>query len=49
MTQISFDIVILLASLTVISPMRLLWSAVSALAISGVLIAWHRPGRYTGF
>jgi uncharacterized membrane-anchored protein YitT (DUF2179 family) len=49
MTQISFDVVILLASLSVISPMRLAWSALSAVAISGILIAWHRPGRYTGF
>jgi uncharacterized membrane-anchored protein YitT (DUF2179 family) len=49
MTQIGFDVVILLASLSVISPVRLGWSALSAIAISGILIAWHRPGRYTGF
>ena len=48
-SQIGFDLVILLASLSVISPIYLLWSAASALAISGILIAWHRPGRYTGF
>lgn len=48
-SQISFDIVILLISLSVIAPSRLAWSAVSAAAISGVLVAWHRPGRYTGF
>lgn len=49
LSQIGFDLVILLASSSVISPIYLLWSAVSAAAISGVLIAWHRPGRYTGF
>jgi uncharacterized membrane-anchored protein YitT (DUF2179 family) len=49
LAQMGFDAVILLASLSVISPIYLAWSAVSALAISGILIAWHRPGRYTGF
>lgn len=49
LSQIGFDVVILLASLSVIAPSRLAWSAVSAIAISGILIAWHRPGRYTGF
>ncbi len=49
LAQIGFDVVILLASFSVISPMRLAWSALSAVAISGILIAWHRPGRYTGF
>lgn len=48
-TQIAMDVVILLASLSVIEPIRLAWSAVSAAAISGILVAWHRPGRYTGF
>lgn len=47
--QIAMDVVILLASLSVIEPVRLAWSAVSAAAISGILVAWHRPGRYTGF
>lgn len=49
LAQMAFDAVILLASLSVISSIYLVWSAVSALAISGILIAWHRPGRYTGF
>lgn len=49
LAQMAFDVVILLASLSVISPLYIAWSAVSALAISGILIAWHRPGRYTGF
>lgn len=49
MAQIAMDLVILAVSLSVISPSRLAWSALSAAAISGILIAWHRPGRYTGF
>lgn len=48
LTQIAMDCVILAISLVVISPAQLAWSALSAAAISGVLIAWHRPGRYTG-
>jgi uncharacterized membrane-anchored protein YitT (DUF2179 family) len=47
--QIGFDIVILAVSLSVIDGASLAWSALSAAAISGILIAWHRPGRYTGF
>jgi uncharacterized membrane-anchored protein YitT (DUF2179 family) len=48
LAQIGFDCVILAISLTVLDWTRLGWSALSAAAISGVLIAWHRPGRYTG-
>jgi uncharacterized membrane-anchored protein YitT (DUF2179 family) len=48
-TQIAFDTVILLVSLSVVPAINVMWSAVSALAISGILIAWHRPGRYTGY
>jgi len=49
LTQIALDVVILGVSLLVIDGRALLWSALSAAAISGILIAWHRPGRYTGF
>ncbi|AHE53914.1 YitT family protein [Sphingomonas sanxanigenens] len=48
-TQILFDAVILGASLTVLSPEAFIWSMLSAAAISGILMAWHRPGRYTGY
>ena len=48
-TQIMFDIVILGASLTILSPTAFVWSMLSAAAISGILIVWHRPGRYTGY
>lgn len=48
LSQIAIDCVILLISLSVLSGAQLGWSALSAAAISGVLIAWHRPGRYMG-
>lgn len=48
-TQIAIDAAILLVSLSIVPADRILWSALSAAAISGILIAWHRPGRYTGF
>lgn len=47
-TQIAIDVVILCASIPVIGPVQLAWSALSAAAISLILIAWHRPGRYIG-
>jgi len=45
-TQMAIDILILAAAVPVVSPARLGWSALSALAISLILIAWHRPDRY---
>jgi uncharacterized membrane-anchored protein YitT (DUF2179 family) len=47
-TQIAIDVVILAISFPVISHGQLAWSALSAAAISLILIAWHRPGRYIG-
>ena len=47
--QIGIDAAILLVSLSVVSGTAFAWSALSAAAISGILIAWHRPGRYTGY
>lgn len=47
-TQIAIDVVILALSVPVVSGAQLGWSAVSAAAISLILIAWHRPGRYIG-
>lgn len=48
-TQIAIDLLILAASFAVVAPTQVAWSALSAAAISGILIAWHRPGRYTGY
>ncbi len=48
-TQIAIDLAILAVSFAVVAPVQVAWSALSAAAISGILIAWHRPGRYTGY
>ena len=48
-TSLMGDAFILLASLPVLAPRQFLLSVLSAAAISGVLIAYHRPGRYTGY
>jgi uncharacterized membrane-anchored protein YitT (DUF2179 family) len=47
-TQMGCDILILLASLPVLSPERFGLSILSAAAINAVLIVNHRPGRYIG-
>ncbi|WP_267393193.1 MULTISPECIES: YitT family protein [unclassified Sphingomonas] len=47
-TQIVLDVLILAAAIPVVSGRQLAWSALSAVAISLILIAWHRPGRYIG-
>lgn len=47
-TQILIDSAILVVSTTVVAPERAAWSALSAIAMSGMVMAWHRPGRYVG-
>ncbi|WP_353190345.1 YitT family protein [Pandoraea pnomenusa] len=47
-SQVCIDATILLASLATIPAGRVAWSALSAVAMSGMVVAWHRPGRYTG-
>jgi uncharacterized membrane-anchored protein YitT (DUF2179 family) len=42
------DGAILLFALTIITPEQLAWSALSIIAINGILIAYHRPTRYIG-
>jgi len=46
-TQIVIDCAIMLAGLLFLSPQRVGWSAASAIAMSAMVIAWHRPGRYS--
>lgn len=48
-TQMASDVLILLASLPVLSADRFGLSIVSAAAINAVLIVNHRPGRYIGY
>lgn len=46
--QVTFDAVILGASAIFLPSDKALLSALSAVATSGVLMAFHRPGRYIG-
>ncbi|WP_342627747.1 YitT family protein [Nguyenibacter vanlangensis] len=48
-SQLAIDAGILALSLLVIDVRHVLLSAVSAVAISGVVATFHRPGRYTGY
>jgi uncharacterized membrane-anchored protein YitT (DUF2179 family) len=48
-TQLAIDCCIMVVALLAVPPVQVLLSAVSAAAMSGVLIAFHRPGRYTGY
>ncbi len=48
-TQVAIDVCILLVSMSVVSLDAVAWSALSAVAMSGVVMVWHRPGRYTGY
>jgi uncharacterized membrane-anchored protein YitT (DUF2179 family) len=48
-TQLAIDAGIMAAALLVVPPLQVLLSAISAAAMSGVLITFHRPGRYTGY
>jgi uncharacterized membrane-anchored protein YitT (DUF2179 family) len=48
-SQAAIDCVILLASCAIISLPLVGWSILSALALSGMVMAWHRPGRYAGY
>lgn len=48
-TQMAMDSCVMAASMLVVSWDRLGWSILSAVAINGIMIVWHRPGRYTGY
>ena len=45
-SQMAIDSVILLVSLLVVAPKLVGWSALSGVALSGMMMTWHRPGRY---
>lgn len=47
--QLGFDISILTLSAFRLPALGVFWSAVSMVAMSGILILWHRPGRYIGY
>lgn len=46
--QVMIDSVILMVALTMVEPERVGWSALSAIAMSSMVMAWHRAGRYFG-
>ncbi len=46
--QMSVDVVVVLAALFVVPPVRVLQSVVGAVAIGAILTLNHRPGRYLG-
>jgi uncharacterized membrane-anchored protein YitT (DUF2179 family) len=48
-TQLAIDACIMLVALLAVPPFQVLLSAVSAAAMSSVLITFHRQGRYTGY
>jgi uncharacterized membrane-anchored protein YitT (DUF2179 family) len=47
-SQACIDLIIMLTSTLALPVSQVGWSAASALAMSGMVVAWHRPGRYTG-
>lgn len=47
-TQVALDVLVLAVAALVVSGPALAWSALSTVAISLILFAWHRPGRYIG-
>jgi uncharacterized membrane-anchored protein YitT (DUF2179 family) len=47
--QAGIDCLIMLASCSVIPLPRTGWSVLSAFALSGMVMAWQRPGRHNGY
>jgi uncharacterized membrane-anchored protein YitT (DUF2179 family) len=47
-SQVMIDSVILGLALVMVAPHLVAWSALSAVAMSGMVMAWHRAGRYFG-
>ena len=45
-SQLAIDSVILMVSLTVVAPNLVGWSALSGVALSAMMMTWHKPGRY---
>ena len=47
--HMALDALILLVALTSLDLAAFGWSVLSMVAINMILVAWHRPGRYTGY
>lgn len=48
LVQMVIDVAIIGTALIVIGPQRCAYSALSAIALNVVMLAYHRPGRYAG-
>lgn len=48
-TQMMFDVVIIGVSLPIVGLVKVGYSILSAVALNGVMLAYHRPGRYAGY
>jgi uncharacterized membrane-anchored protein YitT (DUF2179 family) len=48
-TQMMFDVVIIGVSLPMVGFEKVGYSILSAVALNGVMFAYHRPGRYAGY
>lgn len=49
LTQMAFDVVIIGTALPVVGLVKVGYSILSAVALNGVMFAYHRPGRYAGY
>jgi uncharacterized membrane-anchored protein YitT (DUF2179 family) len=47
-TQLACDALIMAASILILNPHQLLFSVISAAAMSGVMVGFHKPERYLG-
>ena len=47
-SQMVLDLLVFFAALFRLPYGPLLWSVLSAIAMNAMLLAWHKPGRYTG-
>ncbi|WP_157220426.1 YitT family protein [Flavisphingomonas formosensis] len=49
LTQMMFDVVIIGVALPIVGIVKVGYSILSAVALNGVMFAYHRPGRYFGY
>ena len=47
-TQLACDALIMATSILILNPHQLLFSVISAAAMSGVMVGFHKPERYLG-
>jgi len=49
LTQMMFDVIIIGVSMPIVGLVKVGYSILSAVALNGVVFAYHRPGRYSGY